>query len=514
MSKKLIRSTGIVGGMTLISRILGFLRDMVVAHAFGAGPMVDAFLVAFKIPNFMRRLFAEGAFSQAFIPILSEYKTTKSHAEIQLLVNRVSGTLAGVLSLITFFGVIGAPYVVSLFAPGFTDIGDERFQLATDILRWVFPYLLLVSLTAFCAGILNTYGRFAIPSFTPTLLNIAMICAALLSSYANPPIFSLAFGVLAGGILQLLFQLPHLKRINLLPKPAWGWRDSGVRRVIILMGPAVLGASVMQINLMVDTLFASFLPTGSVTWLYYSERMLEFPLGTFGVALSTVVLPHLSERHAMKDLSHFSASIDWALKWVLFLGLPAAIGLTALSFPIMMSLFQYGAFDVKDALMASQSLMALSSGLTLFIGIKVLVSAFYAQQDTKTPVKIAIVAMVSNVIFNAILIVPLKHAGLALASTLSAGINGGLLLWFLIKQNRYQPAVNWVSILASVLFASGLMLVCLVQLMPAERFWIESSALQRVACLFGLIFGGMSVYLIALWCLGFRGKHLVISQGY
>jgi putative peptidoglycan lipid II flippase len=512
MSKKLLRSTLTVGGMTFVSRILGFLRDMIVAHTFGAGPVVDAFLVAFKIPNFMRRLFAEGAFSQAFIPILSEYKATRTHAEIQLLVNRVSGSLASILGVITCLGMIGAPYVISVFAPGFKEAADGRFTLASDMLRLVFPYLLLVSLTAFCSGVLNTYGRFAISSFTPTLLNVALILAALMSSWVNPPIFSLAYGVLLGGVLQLVFQLPHLKRINLLPKPAWGWQDPGVRRIILLMGPAIVGASVMQINLMVDTIFASFLPAGSVTWLYYSERMLEFPLGTFGVALSTVILPHLSKRHAEQNTQYFSASIDWALKWVLLIGLPASVGLTALSFPVMMSLFQYGAFGAEDALMASQSLMAMSSGLTLFIGIKVLVSAFYAQQNTKTPVKIAIAAMLANVVLNALLVVPLKHTGLALASTLSAGLNGGLLLWFLIKQKRYQPTVNWALILSKVLLASSLMFVFLIKLMPMQSLWIEAASLQRVMWLFGLIFGAAGVYLLTLWCLGLRGKHLAISQ--
>lgn len=511
MGKQLVRSTGIVGGMTLISRVLGFLRDFAIAHAFGAGPHIDAFLVAFKIPNFMRRLFAEGAFSQAFIPILAEYKRNAAHAHVQALINRVFGTLAGILLIITLIGVLAAPFIVTLFAPGFAHSGGERYRLAVDLLRWTFPYLFLISLTAFASGILNTYGRFAIPSLAPALLNLSLIGSIGFMSWVTPPIFVLAFGVLLGGGLQLIFQLPHLKKINLMPKPIWDSRDEGVKRIIILMGPAIVGASVMQINLMVDTLFASFLPTGSVTWLYYTERLLEFPLGTFGVALSTVILPHLAETFAKKDYGHYCASIDWALTWVLIISLPATVGLVYLSFPIMMTLFQYGAFTATDALMASQSLMALGLGLSLFVSTKILVSAFYAEQNTRTPVKIAMIAMLVNVLFNALLVYPLQHVGLALASTLSAAVNALLLLGCLLKSKRYQPQMNWAPLFFKVVLSVGVMGITLWALMPEQAFWESARFGDRASELMLMVTGAILVYIVALGCLGIRRQHLTLS---
>jgi putative peptidoglycan lipid II flippase len=347
MSKQLLKSTAITSGMTFISRILGLAREIVTAYYFGASAGYDAFVVAFKIPNFMRRLFAEGAFSQAFVPILSEYKTKTSHEEVQHFVNKVSGALSLVLLAVTLIGFIGAPLLVMVFAPGFatTDLGI-RLDMATDMLRITFPYLLLISLTAFAGGILNSFGKFAAAAFTPVFLNIAMIAAVLaLAPFLESPVMSLAWGVLIGGIIQLAFQYPFLKKINLVPRFELCWKDPGVRRILLLMVPALLGVSINQLNLMLSSIFASFLPVGSVSWMYYAERLMEFPLGGVGVALATVVLPRLSRHHAKAEDTDFSGTLDWGIRWVMLVGLPAALGLALLAGPLLVTLFQSGKFS-------------------------------------------------------------------------------------------------------------------------------------------------------------------------
>jgi putative peptidoglycan lipid II flippase len=430
MSEKLIKSTGTIGGMTILSRILGYARDVVVASLFGATAGVDMFLLAFRIPNFLRRLFAEGAFSQAFVPILSEYKATRSPDEVKNLVDHVSGNLAAIVFVVTILGILFSPVLLLVFAPGYA--GDAtKYEITTHMLRITFPYIFFISITALMGGILNVYKKFAIPAVTPVLLNLSIMGAAiLLSPYTEEPHYSLAWGVFIGGIVQLLFPIPFLKKMRMLPR-FWAywfdWSNPGVKKILCLMGPALIGASAMQINLMVDTAFASFLPSGSISWLYYSDRLLEFPIGVFGVALATVVLPDLSEKYATRSVAAFSGSIDWALKWVLLLTVPATVGLFLLAGPIISTLFQRHAFTAEDVLMSQQSLMALSVGLIGFISIKVLVSAFYARQDTKFPVKIAFVSIFSNVMFILLFIGPLKHAGLALASSLASFINVGIL---------------------------------------------------------------------------------------
>ncbi|MFO8155099.1 MAG: murein biosynthesis integral membrane protein MurJ, partial [Thiohalospira sp.] len=382
----MLQSTAVVGGFTLLSRILGFVRDVVIARVFGAGVATDAFFVAFKIPNFMRRLFAEGAFNQAFIPVLAEYRTDREHAETRELVGRTAGTLGLFLLGLTILGVVGAPVLIGLFAPGF--IGDaERFDLAVEMLRLTFPYLLFIALTALAGGVLNTYGRFAVPAFTPVLLNISLITAAAFAapSFAEP-IRALAWGVFIAGAAQLAFQLPFLARLGLLPVPRWGAANAGVRRIARLMVPALFGSSVAQINLLIDTLIASLLATGSVSWLYYADRLVEFPLGVFGIALATVILPGLSAHHAANDPAAFSRMIDRALRWVLLVSAPATLGLILLAGPILTTLFEYGAFTAADTAMAAVALMAYSIGLTGFILVKVLAPGYFARQDTKTPV--------------------------------------------------------------------------------------------------------------------------------
>lgn len=512
MANQLLKSTTTVSFMTFVSRIVGFLRDMVLAHVFGATAGIDAFLLAFKIPNFMRRLFAEGAFSQAFVPVLSEYRTTRSKDEVKHLVNNVFGSLSLVLLLVTFLGVLGAPLLIRLFAPGF-DIEDSRFPLACRLLQLTFPYIFFISLTAFAAGVQNAYGKFAIPAFTPVLLNICLIVAAYcLSSYFAEPVMALAWGVLVAGIMQLLFQAPFLAKLALFPNPRLSWRDPGVRRVLTLMGPAILGASVMQINLLVDTIFASFLPVGSLTWLYYSDRLLEFPIGMFGVALATVVLPHLSQEYAKKSQTGFSASVDWALRWILLIGVPATIGLVMMAGPLLATLFQYGRFTSHDVMMASRSLIALSLGLVCFLAVKVLVSAFYARQNTKLPVKVAIFAMLLNVVLNAVFIGPLAHAGLALASSLSSICNVALLLWVLLREKIFVPMTGWTGFGLRLLSANATMTLVLWWFTPDIAQWLEWQAFERATMLFSLIGGAVIAYFGGLWLTGLRYAHMRLQS--
>jgi len=396
----LLRAGSIVSTMTLLSRILGFVRDQVLAILFGAGLVTDVFLVAWKIPNFLRKLFAEGAFAQAFVPVFAEYRKNRGPEELRDLAAHVSGTLIVVLLLVTTAGVMLAPVLIMVFAPGFSD-SAEQFDLATHMLRITFPYLVFVSLLAYAGSILNTFGQFAVPSITPVLLNISMILAALyLSPYFAEPIVALAWGVFIAGIVQLVFQIPFLQKIGLLPKPRWGWRHSGVRRVLKLMAPVIFGSSVAQINILLDTIIASFLAVGSLSWLYYSDRLLQFPLGVLGVALATVILPRLSTEHASASSDNYRGTIDWALRLALLLGLPAAIGLLLLAGPLLTTLFEYGQFAASDTHMATFSLVAYAFGLPAYLLIKVFLPAFFARQNTRTPVRIGIIALITNMILN------------------------------------------------------------------------------------------------------------------
>ena len=401
----MIKSTAAVGSMTLLSRVLGLARDIVIARFFSASDAADAFFVAFKIPNFLRRLFAEGAFSLAFVPVLTEYRTNYSAAQTKELIDRVAGTLGLILLAISLVGVAASPVLISIFAAGFID-QPAKFALTADMLRITFPYILFISMTAMAAGILNTLKRFAVPAFTPVLLNLSMIgCALWLSPRLEVPITGLAWGVFIAGIAQLLFQLPFLYREGLLPRPKWGWQHEGVQKIIKLMIPAIFGSSVAQINLLFDTFIASFLVTGSVAWLYYSDRLLEFPLGVFGIALATVVLPNLSEAHYKKGADNFNATLRWAIQLSLLIAVPATFGLFMLAQPILATLFEYGAFSDNDSMMAAYSLMAYCLGLPAFILIKILANGFYARQDTRTPVRIGIQSMCLNMLLNVVFVV-------------------------------------------------------------------------------------------------------------
>jgi len=510
MSSRLLKALGTVSGLTFLSRILGFVRDMVLAHSFGAGAGADAFLVAFKIPNFMRRLFAEGAFSQAFVPILSEYKTQREHLEVQDLVNHVAGTLGTVLLLVSFIGVLAAPVFILIFAPGF--LGDsEKFALSSEMLRITFPYIFFIALTAFAGAILNAYGRFAPPAFTPVLLNICLISAALWwSPRFEQPILALAWGVLIAGLVQFLFQLPFLAKLHLLPKPIFKRKPhEGVRRILKLMLPAVFAVSVTQISLLIDTLMASFLVTGSVAWLYYSDRMLEFPIGVFGVALATVILPKLSRLAAADKHEDYSHTLNWSLRWVFLIGIPCTLGLMILAAPIMATLFQRGEFSAIDVDMSALSLIAYSVGLLGFVLIKVLASGFFARQNTKTPMRIAVVAMFSNIILNLALVFHLAHAGLALATALSATLNASLLYVYLRRENRFQLQAGWSLFFLRLSLAAIAMSALLWWGVPTTDWWVTSGEWARIQQLSLWIIAGGSVYLAVLGLSGLRPRMLL-----
>ncbi|ALA23909.1 murein biosynthesis protein MurJ [Piscirickettsia salmonis] len=509
MSRSLLKSISIVSLMTLLSRLLGFVRDMVFAHLFGAGAEMGAFLVAFKIPNFMRRLFAEGAFSQAFVPIFSEYKEKQTLDEVRLFLSRVIGTLAVALCVVTLLGMFAAKYWVMVFAPGFIQEGAGQLTLATDLLRLTFPYLLFISLTACFAGVLNSYRRFAIPAVTPVILNIVLIIAAFLGvNYGSEHgIYAVAWGVMVAGVAQLCFLLPALQRQNMLVWPRWGWQSPGVQRVLKLMGPAIFGASVAQISLLLDTVFASFLKTGSIAWLYYSDRLMQFPLGMLGVALSTVCLPHLSTYFSRGDEKNFAKVIDWSLRLVLLLAVPAALGLALISGPLLTTLFQYGAFSPEDVLQAQKSLIAFAIGLIAFIAIKVLVSAFYARQNVKTPVRIAVWAMGLNLLLNAVLFIPLAHAGLALATSLAAIFNMAALYYGLIKQGIYRVSHLWWQVCWKVIIASSFMSALCYFGVPKTAIWLKWQAGQRFMGLALVIVAVVGLYFLALYCLGIRKHH-------
>lgn len=512
MSKSLFKSTSVVASMTLISRIFGFIRDMVTAQLFGAAGAFDAFSVAFRIPNFMRRLFAEGSFSQAFVPVLSEYQKNKSKEEVREFINAIAGTLGFVLLCVTIVGEIFTPAIIRAFAPGF-DASGPRYELAVTMLRITIPYLMLISLTAFSGAVLNTYSRFWVAAFTPVFLNISMISAAIwLAPQMAVPITGLAWGVFIAGVVQLLFQWPFLKNLRLLPKPKVNFRDPGVRKVLKQMVPALFGVSVSQLNLLLDTLFASFLIVGSVSWLYYSDRLMEFPLGIFGVAISTVILPHLSRHHASNSHEDFSLTLDWALRCVLLVGIPAGVFFALMSGPMLSTLFQHGKFDAHAVLMARQSLSMFAVGIAPFMLIKILASGFYAKQDMRTPVRVGIVAMVSNMVFNLALIWPLAHAGIALATSISSIVNAGYLYYFLRKKSLYQPRAGWRTFTIRLLITNGLLAAWLWVGAGHIEQWITNDTVWRCTHLVFLMSSSVVIYFAGLWLTGVRPRDLLIPH--
>lgn len=508
LSKQLFKSTAIVGGMTMVSRITGFIRDMLFANIFGVNAATDAFFVAFKIPNFLRRLFAEGAFAHAFVPAITDFIKTGNRTALKEFVDKTAGTLAVIQLGVTVVGIIAAPLLIIVFAPGFYWEGGQ-FDLAVKLLKITFPYLLFIFLTGLSGGILNAHGKFAVPAITPVFLNIAMIIAAVwISPMMDEPILALAWGVFAAGLLQLLFQIPALLQLGLMPKLRWGLNDVAVKRMFSAMLPAIFGVSVVQINLLIDTLFASFLSSGSVSWLYYSDRLVEFPIGIFGVAVSTVILPSLANTHAAADTLNFSKALDWGLKLVILIGLPATLGLTQMSEPLLSTFFQYNEFDAHDVEMTAKSLMAFASGLLAFILIKVLVPGFTSRLDTKTPARFGMYAIYSNLILNALLFIPLAHAGPALATTLSAYLNAGLLLLTLLKDKIYQPCTGWGVFLFRIVLASAVMGIFLGYFVDVSA-WLSWGVSQRSLHLGLVVVTAILIYILALFVLGMRPRHIM-----
>jgi putative peptidoglycan lipid II flippase len=511
---RLLKSTATVGGATILSRILGFLRDVVFARLFGASGETDAFFLAFKIPNFMRRLFGEGSFSLAFVPVLSELAETGDRRALKDFIDHVAGTLLAVLLVITAVGVLAAPAVLAVFAPGWVLEGRPEFDLSAQMLRITFPYILFISLTALAAGILNTFERFLVPALTPVLLNLSLIAAALgLSGRLDIPVMALAWGVLAAGVVQLLFQWPALARLGLVPRPRWGWHHSGVRRVLKLMVPTLIGSSAAQVNLLIDSVIATFLVTGSVSWLYYSDRLLEFPLGVFGVALATVILPNLSRKHAQQSAESFSDTLDWALRLATFITLPAAVGLAVLAQPIISTLFQYGQFQADDVVMASLSLVAYAAGLPAFIAIKVLAPGYYARQDTTTPVRFSLISMAANVVLNLAFVGSLlglgfegPHAGLAAASAASGWLNAVMLYRGLRRVGVYEPVPGWPRLLLATVSGCLAMALLLVYFDPGLAAWSHATAWARALHLAMLIGVGAACFAVVTLVAGLRPR--------
>ncbi len=511
MSRGFLRSTSTVGGFTLLSRISGLVRDMAYSHAFGAGTLMDAFLVAFKVPNFLRRLTAEGAFSQAFVPVVSEYKVRRGEEEVRNLVGGVTGTLGLALLAITIVGVIAAPLLVLLFAPGFLD-DAAQFDLTVAMLRLTFPYILFMSLVALASGVLNSHGRFAVPAFTPVLLNVVMIVfATLVAPHAAQPGIALAAGVFVAGLVQLLFQLPALRAVRMLAWPRWDWAHEGVRRIGRLMLPGVFGSSVAQVSLLLDTLIASFLVTGSIAWMYYADRLVEFPLGVFSIALATVILPGLSSHHAAEDRTQFNATLDWALRLATVIVTPAAVGLAMLAGPLVATIFGYGQFDAVDIRMASYALIAYSLGLVGFSMVKVLAPGYFARQDTRTPVKVGVMALGANQLFNVGVVVPAHlsgftapHALLALSTGLAAGLNSLMLYRGLRRGGHYTPSERWKRLLTQVTGANVAMAAFLWWASGDWATWAAMPVLERVSRIAACVVGGALVYFAALATLGAR----------
>jgi len=502
----LLKSLATISGLTLVSRILAFVRDVLIARVFGAGMATDAFFVAFKLPNLLRRLFAEGAFSQAFVPIFGEYKNRRGHEETQLLVDHVTTMLAIILFIVTLIGIIAAPLLVYISAPGFLK-DTAKFDLTVQLLRITSPYIFFISLVAVAAAILNTYNKFWVPAFAPILLNVCFIGGALwLAPYCDPPIMALAWAVFVAGFVQLAFQIPFLKKIGMLPTVRFNLKDEGMWRVIKQMGPAVFGVSIAQISLIINTIFASFLVAGSVSWLYYADRLMEFPSGVLGAALGAILLPSLSKCHADNNTAEYSRLLDWGLRLTVMLTLPAALALGMISVPLLATFFQRGAFVAHDVLMTSYALVGYSVGLIGMILVKILAPGFYARQDIRTPVKIGIVTLLATQAMNALFIGWIQHAGLALSIGLGACLNSAILFHYLRKHGIYQPEPGWAKFFAKITIAMLALALTLWFGMGNEQSWLTGSGWSRILRLSVLVAEGVVIYFSVLGLLGFRPR--------
>ena len=502
----LLRALLTVSGLTLISRILGYLRDFVIARAFGAELVTDAFFVAFRIPNLLRRLFAEGAFSQAFVPVLAEYRN-RNPEETRPLVDGVATLLFVALVVAAAIGMAAAPIIVYLSAPGFA-ADPGKFELTVRLLLITFPYIAFISLVAFAAGVLNTWNRFSVPAITPTLLNVSFITAAVLfADRFDPPVVVLAWAVFAGGFLQLLFQVPFLYKLGFLPRWRLDYSHPGVRRILRLMAPAAFGVSISQLSLLINTIFASFLVSGSVSWLYYADRLMEFPAGVLGVALGTILLPSLSKFHADSNQAEYAALLDWGLRMTVLLAVPAAVALAVLALPLVCSLFLYGRFTQEAALMTREALVAYSIGLIGMILVKILAPGFYARQNIRTPVKIGIVTLIATQAMNLAFIGPLRHAGLALAIGLGACLNAGLLYFHLRKNDVYVPQPGWAAFLLKVGVSVAVMAAALHFAIGDAGWWLAAPWQRKLPAIAGAVALGAAAYGLSLLALGFRPRH-------
>ena len=516
--RSLLRSSMITGSMTMMSRVTGLARDQLQAYYLGAGSDADAFNAAFRIPNFFRRLFSEGAFSQAFIPVLSEYRTQGSQAALKHLIDRVAGCLGAALIFVTVLGVLGAPVLGVVFASGFMD-DPEKFAHYTALIRIMFPYLMLISLSGFMGAILNSYDRFAVSAFTPVLLNVVSIIAMLvIAPMIGSVTFALAWSVLLAGSLSIVFQMPHLKRLQLLPSPKIDWKDPGVKRILALMAPAIFGVSISQINTLFDSIAASWLPEGSITWLYYSDRLVELPLGIFAVAIGTVIMPSLSRLHASESKEEFSKTLDWAIRLIVLIALPATLALVILAKPVTFTLFQHGKFNPHDALMASYSLQAYVLGLFAFMLIKILAPGYFARHDMKTPVKIGMVAIGVGMAIKAVIVYPLNafwqigHVGLALSTALAAYVNVSLLYRGLRKRGVYLPSADWTKTWVRYAFANFLMVLTLLIGTYYFDGWEAWGILGRIIHLLVLCLAGGLSYVVGLGVAGFKPKDFRAPQ--
>jgi putative peptidoglycan lipid II flippase len=490
--------------MTLLSRITGLVRESLKAAVFGAGLSMDAFEAAFRLPNILRRMFAEGAFSQAFVPVLSEYHRQRGLDATRDLVGRIGTLLAVVLLGVTALGVMAAPWLVYLLASGFAQ-APGKVELTADMIRIVFPYIFFVSLVSLAGGVLNVYRRFAIPAFTPVLLNLSIIGAAIfLSRYFDPPIVALAWGVLIGGVAQLAFQIAPLARIGMLPRLNFDWRDEGVRRVLLLMGPAVIGVSAAQISALINTQLAALLGNGRISWITYADRLMEFPSALLGVALGTVLLPSLAKHYSDDNHAEYSALMDWGLRLAFLLALPAAAALWLLSLPLISTLYQYGKFNVNDVWQTRAALLGYSVGLLALILVKILAPGFYARQHVRTPVRIAFFTVLVSLTLAVILMRPLGHAGITLATSLGACVNAALLFWFLRRNDFYTPGAGWFRFLCRLVVALGVLGGVLYALAGPAEFWLTAGLWPKVGRLFGIIAAGAIAYFGALYLLGFR----------
>lgn len=512
---KLLRSGMVTSGATFASRILGMIRDMVIASVLGAGLSSDVFFFANRIPNFFRRLFAEGAFAQAFVPVMTQTKEKQSSEALKELVSKSAGTLGGIVLLVTVAGMLLSPVLTAVFGWGWFqaalngEADGIKYYDASALLRITFPYLFFITLTALCSSVLNVFGKFGIPAVTPCILNLTLIGAVLIfgKNSVNPNLV-LAYAMVAGGILQLLFQLPFVMKLHLLVRPRFAWSHAGVAKIRQLMLPAIIGVSASQLNLFISTLLASFLATGAISYLYYSDRLLEFPIGIFAVAVSTVILPALSKARLKADPTLYRETLDWGVRLVLLLGIPSMCGIIALREPILRVLFMRGAFGQEQVLLSSASLLASVSGLCAIMLVRVLVQAFAARQDTKTPVRCSLASIASNIVLNLILIKPLGYVGLALSTALAAYVNAFLLLWFLKKRDIYTVSLRSLKFIIKIALSGTLMAVCIRFVSPRNDIWFAMDTFTSILCLAALITGGAAVYFVAALILGIRPREL------